>query len=464
DLNKIQPPFKSDLPKTFPTNKETDKLKFSYDEKDFKKHYRSQNDILDSMITEYGRGTGHYGDFGRYVFESALSDWRVNANGLSNLAIKWIFEKYGYDVEKHGEFDRTIGSGRGRENSMEERIGKKYQWIAFYEILARVSDNYPFYEDSYNDDAKQIKYEGPWEPYVRDIDPTMIIKTSAKDKSKLNWWNPISYSNWKIPNKDWVFLTNDLPNPISFINVTDNEACEWLVLEMYPSWNEPTPLGEEKYHSPHKRLFYNLSSHVVHKEDLKTIIKYLTKRNLRGSGLLDISRRYEMFSREYYWAAANKTFSSKYHGGNQWDEVYDRKSGKFVCNTARTAIQFLWEEEFDASKEETISFYKPTEMLFTMFDMQYSKVEGQLLNKTGDIICFDPSASIPSISCLLIKKSDLLKKLAENDLEILWTSVGEKLIIGGHHNRKEWVGRLNISDVVYFDKGQLKSTSYYEKE
>ncbi len=464
DLAKIQPPFKSNLPATFPTNDETDKFKFNYEDKDFNKHQWSQNSILRSMVTEYGRGTSGYGDFGRYTFQSGLSDWRVDVNGLSNLAVKWIIERYGYDVEKHGEFDRTIGSGRSRDNGREERIGKKYQWIAFYEILARVSDNYPCYENSYSRDAKEIKYEGPWEPYVRDIDPTTTIKGNPKDKSKTYWWNRVVYSNWNLPNKDWVSLTNDLPSPQNLVSVTDEHGIEWLVLEMYPNWNEPTPLGEEEYKSPHKRLVYDLSSHIVYKKDLQKIIDYLTNRNLRGCGLSESKNRYQMFSREYYWAAANRTFNTYYYGGNEWDELHNEESGEYISNTARTAIQYLWEEEFDASKDETISFYKPTELVFRLLDLQYSKLEGQLLNTKGEMICFDPSATTPSIRCLLVRKPDLLKVLAENDLEIIWTSVGEKLVIGGHFNRTDWVGRLNISDVVYFESGTLKHTSHYEME
>ncbi|MBP6238444.1 MAG: ATP-binding protein [Saprospiraceae bacterium] len=464
DVAKIQPPFKSNLPATFPTNDETDKFKFNYEDKDFKKHQWSQNSILSSMVTEYGRGTSGYGDFGRYTFQSGLSDWRVDVNGLSNLAVKWIIEKYGYDVEKHGEFDRTIGSDRSRDNGREERIGKKYQWIAFYEILARVSDNYLCYENSYSRDAKEIKYEGPWEPYVRDIDPTTTIKGNLKDKSKTYWWNPVVFSNWNLPNKDWVSLTNDLPSPQNLVSVTDEHGIEWLVLEMYPAWNEPTPLGEEEYKSPHKRLVYDLSSHIVYKKDLQKIIDYLTNRNLRGCGLSESKTRYQMFSREYYWAAANRTFNTYYYGGNEWDELHNEESGEYICNTARTAIQYFWEEEFDASKDETISFYKPTELVFRLLDLQYSKGEGQLLNTKGEMICFDPSATTPSIRCLLVRKPDLLKVLAENDLEIIWTSVGEKLVIGGHFNRTDWVGRLNISDVVYFESGTLKHTSHYEME
>lgn len=465
NLENTQPPFKSELPSEYPTSDEINKYEFDYKDPNFKKHYWGQNSIIHSMITEYGRGTGGYGDFGRYVFQSALRNWKdANEDGLSNLAVKWIIEKYGYNVEMHGEFDRNLGSGRGRGNAMEERIGKKYQWIAFYEILARVSDNYTFYEDSYSRNSKPSKYEGPWNPYVRDIDPTVTIKGNPEDKSDRFWWNNVDYSNWDVQNKDWVIKTDDLPNPIDLINVTDLKGNEWLVLEMNPEWIEPTPLGEEKYDSPHKRLYYDLNSHLISKKDLLSIIKYLSNKNLRECDLSDSKNRYQMFSREYYWAAANRTFSAEYYNGNAWDELYDKDSGVYICNVARTAIQYFWEEEFDASKDGTIKFYKPTELLFNLLDLHYLRIEGQLSNKDNEVICFDPCTNNPTISCLLVRKLDLLKKLHENDLEIIWTCVGDKLILGGYHEREDYVGRLNISNFIYLDSGIFKYTSHFENE
>ena len=132
EIQLCQPPYKSSFPSKFPTNDEIDAK--------YKKN-RGSSMILYSMTTEYGRGIARYGDFGRYTFQSGLDDWDVNPDQLSNLAVEWIFDKYGYDEERHGEFDEQIGTGR-RSNSSQERIGKKYQWIAFYEMLARVSDNF----------------------------------------------------------------------------------------------------------------------------------------------------------------------------------------------------------------------------------------------------------------------------------------------------------------------------------
>ena len=164
DIEDVRPPYKSSFPDQIMTNEEVDKnYKFDYEAKDFKKHYWSQNSIISSMTTEYGRGTGGYGDFGRYTFESALRSWDVNTNDLSNLAIEWIFEKYGYNVEKHGEYDRNTNSHDRRASTI-ERIGKKYQWIALYEMVARVSDNFKKYEEWGFNKEKEEPYQGPWSP------------------------------------------------------------------------------------------------------------------------------------------------------------------------------------------------------------------------------------------------------------------------------------------------------------
>ena len=118
------------------------------------------------MATEHGRIM--YGDFGRYTFQSALRPWKIEPIKLSNLAISWIFEKYGYDVEKHGKYDRTTTS-RDRRAPKTERIGKKYQWIALYEMIARVSDNFKDPMTGVLKINEEEQYQGPWSPYIRDI-------------------------------------------------------------------------------------------------------------------------------------------------------------------------------------------------------------------------------------------------------------------------------------------------------
>ena len=54
-----------------------------------------------------------------------------------------------------------------------ERIGKKYQWIAMYNILSRVSDHCRMVDKYCFQETDEIPFEGTWEPYVRDFDPTL---------------------------------------------------------------------------------------------------------------------------------------------------------------------------------------------------------------------------------------------------------------------------------------------------
>lgn len=463
NLKSIRPPFKSVLPKSFPSKEDIKKYEYDYKAEGFKDYYWSLNSIISSMKTNVGGQM--YGDFGRYTFESAFGDWKVNPQLLSNLAVKWIIEEYGYDVEKHGGFDRRMKSHNyDRHYVMEERIGKKYQWIAFYDLLARVSDNFPCYENSYSREAKIRHYDGPWDPYVRDIDPTITIKGNPENKFEKFWWNSVDYNNWNMPNKEWVFKTDDLPNPLEMISIFDKDGVEWLVLEVHASWHEPADIGKDKWENPHKDLWYQIRSYITQKKDHSKIIKWSKEKNFMGRWMPESGNRYELFSREYYWSPACETFRQQDYREYSWSEIHDKDTGKFVGKVAVTAVDYLWEEQFDASKESAISFYKPTEILFNLLALQYSKIEGQLLNKEGHLICFDPCATHPTHSCLIVRKNDLMAKLEENDLNIFWTVLGEKLIIGGSFHRTDYEGRLNISGVVHFEKGQLKHTPYFVEE
>lgn len=73
DKSIIRPPYKSIFPKRLPSDKTIKSYEFNYKDPHFKDTSWSQNAILNSMVTEYGRGISGYGDFGRYVFQARLS-------------------------------------------------------------------------------------------------------------------------------------------------------------------------------------------------------------------------------------------------------------------------------------------------------------------------------------------------------------------------------------------------------
>jgi len=292
DVNMVRPPYKSSFPQNILSNEEIDdKYKFDYDSDDFKKHYWSQNTILKSMTTEYGRGTGGYGDFGRYTFESALRPWDVNTNRLSNIAIEWIFEKYGYDVEKHGQYDSETDS-YGRRASTIERIGKKYQWIALHEMVARVSDNFKKYERYSFSNKKEEPYEGPWEPTIRDIEPSILLsKTGSYNEVEFYdfWWEKRGAFNWDCSNSEWVENREELPLYENLIQVEDPDGISWLVLEGYPEWAEPKKIGEEKWDYAHKRLWSHINSFLVLESDFDKFKDWACEQDFMGNWMPSVA-------------------------------------------------------------------------------------------------------------------------------------------------------------------------------
>lgn len=437
DVNKIRPPYHSSFDyKTVPD----EEIKAIYEGCLGYKNSPGLCSLLTSMFTEHTTVGYSYGDFGRYTFQSALSNWKIDAECLSNVAIKLIIDKYGYREEKHGAFDKIIGSGRGRLTIPNERIGKKYQWMALHELLARVADNFSKLESPWSNKAD--KYEGPWEPSIRDIDPTTLIRVDEyQQKSKSNthkdlWWHGVHYSNWEHEMSDWLNIEDDIPPVEPIIELRDPDGCDWLALECYPEWNEP--------HSKdgiYKRLWYQIRSCIIDEKDFPVVYKWALKQNFGGRWMPESSDRYELFYREYYWSPAYKYFDAK---GLTKRDIYDNKTNHLISHAEVTTIGYLWEAGTDYSKESSFYCLIPSNQLFKGMRMQYSDKDGVFLNKEGEKICFDARAIDNSKTYLLVRKDALWNYLKTNQKRIIWYLLGEKNIIGLHnyqsmHNLPKWL-------------------------
>jgi len=455
----IRPPYRSQFPKNFPTNEEIDSLKKDYKGKDFKDYFWSQNSILSSMVTEYGRGLCSYGDFGRYRFQSAVDSWdKFDPNDLSNYACKLIFEKYGYDVEKHGEFDRLCSSGNRHENRT-ERIGKKYQWIALYEVLARLSDNHRMVDEStrWGKKKKYNWFQGPWEPFVRNIDPTSIecFEAQPNQKKVLSTWGKPAYQDWANTNENWLIVSENFPKPEEMLILSDENGEIWLALESFFDWDEPVPIGQEKYEWPHKHLWFQLRSYLVRENEAKRLISWAKKQHLMGRWFPESRDQYQVFCREYYWSPAYRFFDNPYWGGHRWELVYERENReKCIGKVLPTTEGHNWESGADAGDKK--SYSAPRELIFSKGKFWFSKQIGEWLGADGRVACFSPRISGKGASELVVRKDILQEFLAENQLMIFWTCLGRKEIHCSStrdFDLKKWV---EVSGIYELADGGIK--------
>jgi hypothetical protein len=123
-----------------------------------------------------------------------------------------------------------------------------------------------------------------------------------------------------------------------------------------------------------------------------------------------------------------------------------------------TTESYLWESEPDHSKENAIRFLKPCEKIFNGTKMQHSEKEGVFYDPFSNMVCFDTSVYHNSQQYLSIKKNNLIEHLNDNNLEMIWTIIGEKQIIGGDRrsSNDDFRGYFEYSGAYYLDKKKVQ--------
>lgn len=443
---KIYPPYNSYFPplENLPSNDEIE----SYEDRD--KNYH-QSRIISSMITEYGKSGYMYGDFGRYVFEAALGDFECkdSAQLISNYATKNIFEKYGYDGEYFDKTEKDIinitRENLNRYDHKIERIGKKYQWISFYETMARITDNFKMYY-GYGDDKKEVQYKGAFNlPYIRNIDPTILLKRFNTDKiSNQNfWWDTKCDFAWDMDNDEWIKYENDLSNLGDILECTDTNKEKWTILALNKNFAESFDIDKE-IDKKHVRFF--IQSYILKKQDIGRIVKIIDDRQGLINNLINTSGCYNIFNTEYYDTATLY----------EHDELECFKEDD--VDIVNASIEYYWETEFDASKSGNFQIHKPSKILYEGLNLKYSKKDMEFLDENDKVTCFNTNIYNKTENILLIKKDKLNSFLRSNDMSIFWVIVGRKMI---QTNDYSFGGCMDFNGYVFFDaNGKIKEKIY----
>ncbi|ANF52929.1 hypothetical protein A0O34_21455 [Chryseobacterium glaciei] len=335
----------------------------------------------------------------------------------------WIAKRVfdlGYDGEIHGHFDNSKDSYRRSEEAKNERIGKKYQWIAFYEVLGILADNYKIRE-KYSSDKKTYIYDGPWQLTYRNIDPSFITK---RDREKYNeddfgliqedveWFFPERYIHWNNLQDDWAETTADLPNPLDCIQMTDPKGVEWLYLFSSYTWKAPKNVGESGFGAGRKEIWFMFQGFLVPNSKYNKTLTWLKSKEFSGRWLPEANDVSNLLARECYWSPLSKEFEKE---REKW-EILDGSELKVMLPTAE-AIGSLDKDNSGAH----FGYQVPNKKIFEYLGLKYADLDGEFIDDNGEIL-FSNMSPLGS----MIRKDSLQKFLDENNLRIIWTLLGEK--------------------------------------
>ena len=383
-----------------------------------------------------------------------------------SIAQRWILKRVfdlGWTVDKFGRFDRNLSYGSyTREANKSERIGKKYQWIAYHEFLAHIADNFEFTGDYESDNPPQ-HYHGSWQigSGTRDIDPSLLLRKlqepeDNQKKSTSVWWQPVEYVFNDADKQEkiaWIPKENDCPEPLKLIELTKpNDAQTWLTLEGHYRWTEPAPIEEEEFRNWRRDIQYQIQSYIVRQENLSEILAFLSGTHFMGRGMPESQYMLDVFVGEFPWSSSY--INKKFDDVQDWVKICKGQE-TLPYPIVVTTTEYLREiSTFDCSIDDTISALMPSAWLIKNMGLRWSGGKFSFVDSANEILAFNPLVEEVGPSACVISKEKLTRFLAENQLEIIWTVLGERMLIGGSNQNSH--GRLELSGVYYLNQGVLR--------
>lgn len=379
------------------------------------------------------------------------NDWkdRSAASFSTHWARRWICKRahdLGWTSERFGTFDRYSTRDYNRHDHRIERIGKKYQWLALNDLIARMSDNLAFKGETYSDAGKAPKqYKGARQVGLRDIDPSLLVSRTYYDgwaQWPRTWWVPFEPNLRALAPKErlaWLESDQDIINDARLIDVTDPKTGRrWLALDGFAHWSQRSIVQGQG--AMHRETWFRLKCVVAKKKDLRALVTFMAGKQLPSNhDLPELKLHGDHYLGEYPWDPSLAEL-------DHWerDEWYG-----FPAKVRGTVADYTCERGgYDYSIEKSVSVTLPAPWLATALDLRL--VNGRQLTfagRDGRTIFFDPSVSEPGRQAALVDREAFLAMLSREGLAAIWVIAGEKSAYGGTSHSMGFGGRVSHTSV-----------------
>lgn len=360
------------------------------------------------------------GDFGRYILEPAIRYLVTpDRNETLDIAERAIFDRVldlGWSPEKFDSIDSRLR--RRRSDGPVERIGKKYQWIALYEVLGALTDHFELKLEWSSDTPRP--YEYPEQVIWRDIDVTLLVREPARSRGP-HWFSPVAAVFPRTIVNEYPSDMTGVPDPIDLLAITSPNGEQWLSLLSFPSWRQQHPPEIEALRPPTRDTWMQLHAYLVPIESVDTLKTWAVAKDWYGRWMPDVAEPANLLLGSHptdpQWAGAAGPVDdwNSRSGGTQPAELV--QCGAWYGGTGT---------DRDASAEEETLGFVPSRVLFDVLDLQHG-VDFTWQDSTG-VAVFDPSTSSGGPNVLLLRR-DLVTRLRSEGFALFWT-----VLVGHEHS------------------------------
>lgn len=366
----------------------------------------------------------------RHSLDPFSCRYHLDTRQFARWIARRVFE-LGWTAGRFGGHDAPLGSTLLPQDGA-ERIGKKYQWIAYHELLARLSDNFEFF-DPY-EGGRSSTYETTSQlPSKRDIDPSVPHFAAAARPPRRGPCSGglpgVTYSGWGTIRDDdyWLKDASDLPDFGRLLSVTDDgKDARWLALDVYYAADQRPANAWATRLRPRRRVEMWAKSAIVQRKDGPALSGFARRKN---AGLLrfpDPEERYGPFFGELYWAdpfRKGRKTAALPDAGIEIDGLGDH------VEAYRTTYRYYAERgSRDFSLDGSISILAPGRFLAEGMNL-VNMSDGTFCDTSGVCVACDVTAGEAGAQALLFRHDRLARFLESNGYELFWQTAASKHIM-----------------------------------
>lgn len=406
------------------------------------------------------------GDFNKYVVKSDVGffSWypmsgpvppsKNHNNPLAQVeadwAGRWIAHRaiaLGWTVERFEDFEQDHDLRRGREGHKGERIGKKYQWIAHRELLAKLADNFHPARNAWS--AKSPVYEGPWVWYGRDFDPTLppSATTDGSQVCRITEDRQAAWGALHSPDMDgeaspdvWTAMTADLPKVRDMFSCIDPEGREWVAIQRHSNWDRDNSkrIGISKRE---RDIFFLQFSWLVPTAQGKPLFDFIKREGLAGRWMPDTSRPHQQYLGETWPAPIVAAVEADFDDYDFPEELLE------LGIQPRPAVEnYLWEGgNLDCSIDQSVDCYAPSPALLGSARWVGHKAEwsadGQVIARAVNYPDYQNGQDM-----LLVDATWLTSRLRDMEMDMVIGTLSERHAIASEASDSE---SMAFSDIHY---------------
>ena len=441
DLSRIRPPYGSAAP-VFPSDEDVapllpgaDHNSHSREAEDWARSHIGHSVLDGELHRVIGENWGHSGEWLSLGLDQpawqepdnpgngrqARAHWPVlDRRQIERYVLQRVFE-LGWTTDRFGKFDRTWDfDGIGRF-STKESIGRKYQWIAYHEVLGLISDHFQ-YREYPAEVERSHRYVGPWQNGLRDIDPTLTATLPGGrpwyyylDSAEV-WW-ATKYDRWDDTDtlENWVRRHDDLERFEKLLIVRNpRDGTRWLNGSVDLRWAQKPPVGRRRSEGGGREVLCWIRTFLTREEEAPAFVEWFNAQPCPHAGMGEVPEMDGVFVGEHGWAPAAN------YGQMQLEDV---GSGEISpAHLEEVAAKYPFRA---GSRDQAVSddswLHLPAQKIVQIGGLRWSGDAADFLDSSGNLVAFDPSTYAVGPSASLVREEFLRELMRRHKLGVVWT-------------------------------------------